>query len=371
MEKLSFEKAFEESEKIKRVVDNKEARDYREANLTVDLNNANSVLEEKEKELEEKDKELNEVWNTIEWLNEKHENLISEFKKILIESTTGLKRREMLYKDMEERISELFGVKNIKKISDEDSLALIKTKDPDDFKDEPLHVMLGDMSYLSLANEGGHRQGDELLSETGKTLKNEFADASRHGGDEFTTLVLLQKKDAEEKVARLEENIKKMKNISELARFGLNPNIDIGIAHFSEGLKVFQEIINIMEQDKTGKEKLAKLDILKEMQNIWVEIADKRSTIKKAQERIPVLLEKKKNNLEHYKELYKFLNKGAYGIDDSDLDDMNEKIKSGGSQDELIFEYIKEMELLNLEKRSGYEKAKETAILKTADNRIL
>ncbi|HAM88134.1 MAG: hypothetical protein US83_C0008G0058 [Candidatus Falkowbacteria bacterium GW2011_GWC2_38_22] len=357
MLKLSFEKAQADAQKMEKLMGENTARDYKEADILV--------------ELDDKKAELADAQDTIEWLNNKHEELIDEFKKMLIESTTGLKRREMLYKDMEEKISNLFGIENINDVSDEEVIALVKSKNPIDFKNEPLYVMLGDMSYLSLANEGGHSQGDELLGETGKAIKNEFTDASRHGGDEFTTLILLQKKVAEEKVAKLEEDIQKMKNISELGRFGLKPNMDIGIAHFSESLKAFQEIILIMEKTDAGKEKLAKLDALKEMQNIWLEIADKRSTLKKAMTRIPLLLGKKEKNPEEYKELYKFLNKGAYGIEAEDLEEIGTKIKNGANPEEVIFEYIKKMELLNLKKKSGYEKAKEEVIIRTADDRIL
>lgn len=357
MEKLSFENAQEEALGMENLVADKSARDYKEADLIVSL--------------DKKSAELKDAEEMIEWLNQKHEDLISEWRKALIESTTGLKRREALYKDMEEFISDLFGVEDISKISDKELLALFKTKNPVDFRGEPLHVMLGDMSYLSLANKGGHRQGDKFLGETGKTIKNEFASASRHGGDEFTTLILLGKDEAEKKVAKLETDIKNMKNIPELERYGLSPNIDIGIAHFSEGLKAFQEIISLMEKNNVGKAGLAKLNILREMEDIWLEIADKRSMVKKAQERIPILLEKRKNNPKEYKKLYKSLNKGAYDIDEKDLDVMDAKIKKGEDSNKLIFGFIKKMELKDLAKKTGYEKAKATAIIRTANKQIL
>ena len=83
------------------------------------------------------------------------------------------------------------------------------------------------------------------------------------------------------------------------------------------------------------------------------------------------MLGKKEKNPEEYKELYKFLNKGAYGIEAEDLEEIGTKIKNGANPEEVIFEYIKKMELLNLKKKSGYEKAKEEVIIRTADDRIL
>ncbi|MCK4540304.1 diguanylate cyclase [Candidatus Parcubacteria bacterium] len=359
MEKFSsdFYKDEEEAYEIKEKADKGLARDYQEADLMHKL--------QKTKD------ELDDAWNTIEWLNSKHEGLIGEYKDLFVESTTGLKRREFLYKDMDGKIAELLDIEKINNINDEEFLNILKSKSPDDFKNEPLYVMFGDMAYLSLANEGGHRSGDELLSETGKAVKDEFFGASRRGGDEFTTLVLLKKKEAEEKIRKLEEKIRGMKKIPSLEYYNLEPNMDIGIAHFSEGLKVFKEIAKSMEQTKEGKEKLSKLNILKELQNIWLEIADKRSSIKKAMERIPLLVKKRENEPKQYEELYGFLNKGAYSATDSDIEKMAEKIKKGENPEEVIFDYIKNKEHKSLKKLFGYEKVKAEIILKTADNKML
>lgn len=367
MEKFppSFHKDEEDAYRIKEKVEKGLARDYKEADLICELDKTKN-------ELRKTKNELNDVGDTIEWLNCKHEGLIGEYKNLFIDSTTGLKRRELLYKDMDEKIAELLGLERIKNIGDKEFLNILKSKSPDNFKNEPLYAMFGDMAYLALANEGGHRSGDELLSETGKAVKDEFSNASRgSGGDEFTTLILLKKEDAEEKIRRLEEKIKGIKEIPSFEYYNLEPNMDIGIAHFSEGLKVFQEIIESMEQTEKGKEKLSKLNILKEFQNIWLAIADKRSSVKKAMERVPLLADKRDNEPEQYKELYGFLNKGAYSATDGDIEKMAEKIEKGENSEKVIFDYIKRKEHKNLKKLSGNEKIKAEAILKIADKRFL
>lgn len=366
MEKFSsdFYKAEKDAYKIKKKVTKGLARDYKEADLMCDFDNTND-------ELQGVKGELNDAWGTIEWLNNKHESLIGEYKSLLIESTTGLKRREFLYKDMDGKIAELLDIEKINNIDDEEFLNILKLKSPDDFKNEPLYAMFGDMAYLALANEGGHRQGDELLSETGKAVKDEFSGASRRGGDEFTTLVLLKKKEAEEKIRKLEEKIRGMKKIPSFEYYNLEPNMDIGIAHFSEGLKIFKEIAKSMEQTKEGKEKLSKLNILKELQNTWLEIADKRSSIKKATERIPLLINKRNNEPKQYEELYGFLHKGAYSASNDDIEEMADEINKNKNQEKVIFDYIKRKEYKNLKKLSGYKKIKAEAILKIVDKRFL
>ena len=337
-------------------------------NLAEEMTGLNVRQEQK---ISQKDREIDDIWDQLEWLNSRHEDLIGEYKKSLIESTTGLKRRENLYKEMDNNLGKLLGVSDFRKKSDQEVLKLLTSVKPEVYSRAQLSVMLGDMAYLSLANEDGHREGDELLGRVGKAVKEELPGASRHGGDEFTALVLLDFNETEKKVKGLEESIKKLKKLPILERYDLEPSMDIGTAHIGEALGVFNEIIGNMKKSDKGRKKLGKIDILKEFEDTWLEIADKRSFIKKGKERIKLLIKTKKDRPKDYSEVIDFLRKGGYSIKDDELDILMNKTGSVKKEDGLIYSFIKEKEKASLDKLKGYNRVRAEAILKHVEPEML
>ncbi|MCK4553792.1 diguanylate cyclase [Candidatus Parcubacteria bacterium] len=302
----------------------------------------------------------------LEESNEITEDKAEELFKSLIDSTTGLKRREELFKDMDKKFEKLFGIESIKNLDNGKLLEVFDKHKADDFKSKHLNVMMGDMSYLSLANKEGHRTGDELLGRTGKVILEELHKASRHGGDEFTALIELGEQEAKDKVKKLELKIKKIKSIPILEKHKLEPNLDIGMAHFSEGYEAFKAVTEKIES-KEGREKLLKLNFLKELQNIWLEIADKRSFIKKGIRRIVLLIDFKKDKLKHnYSDIIDFLRKGGYNIKDGELEKLTEEIQAVANKDERIFAFIKKNEEAAIKEKNGIDRDKAEVVFKIA-----
>lgn len=289
-------------------------------------------------------------------INNLLEDRTEAYFKSLIEETTGLKRREALYRDMDAEIANIFEQDNVKNLSDEEFLDIIMQQRADDYKDVELNAMMGDMAYLSLANEEGHRVGDKLLGRTGEVIHQELRNASRHGGDEFTALIKAGQEEADKKVARLESAIEESKNISVLKDNNLKPKLDIGLAHFSEGLSAFQEVVREMEKTPEGKKKLMSINILKEFEDTWLEIADKRSALKKAFERTKQLIDlrRDRDGSEAYIRVIDFLRKGAFGIKDDEVDGLIGRIDSGEPLDDVVDDFITGKEKTNMSKLNGH-----------------
>ncbi len=98
---------------------------------------------------------------------------------------------------------------------------------------------------------------------------------------------------------------------------------------------------------------------LKEFNNIWMEIADKRAFLNKAEERIGVLIDKYKKDRKNYYNIIDYLRKGAYDIKDEEVKRFAEE---NASRKEIV-NFIKERELEKLAMLKGYEKRKAKAIL--------
>ncbi len=301
----------------------------------------------------------------LEELNNVTENKAEELFESLIDSTTGLKRRDGLFKSMDKKFDELFGAENMKNLGNEELLEIFNKHKADDFKSMPMNVMMGDMSYLSLVNKDGHVAGDELLGHSGKAIFQELNKAFRHGGDEFTALINLEEKAVKDKVKQLESSIKNIKNIPVLKKYKLDPNLDIGTAHFSEGFEAFKKIMEKLES-RAGEEKLPALNLYKELQNVWLEIADKRSFIKKGASRIALLIDLKQERQEQYSEIINSIRKGGYDITDEELDGLIKEIQSGAGQDEKIFSFIKEKEDTDIRSKEGYDRDRSEVVFKIA-----
>ncbi|NQU99420.1 MAG: hypothetical protein HQ538_01670, partial [Parcubacteria group bacterium] len=173
-------------------------------------------------------------------------------KELMFDSVTGFSKRERLYLKLENELPELLGA-NIEDLEPEDLSKLFKTK-ADELKDESLSVMMSDVSFLSLANEKGHASGDQLLRLIGNAGREAGApsaenyeedgkydfEAQRHGGDEMTAIIRSDLSGAKEKA--LEFKLKVSKQEIGKALYGLQPNIDTGVAHISEALEALKEL---------------------------------------------------------------------------------------------------------------------------------
>jgi len=287
-------------------------------------------------------------------LNEVLENRTEELRQAYIDSVTGLERRERLFMKMDKKLEIIFGF--TEKNSDTDKLNKI-IDDNRDFKDSNLSVMAGDISFLSLVNVEGHRTGDKLLKNYGDLLLKSAIKGYRHGGDEVTAMFDIPEKEAEAEIEEIKNKVKELKNIKILRDHGLEPNLDTGTAHLREAIKVFGELA----KDQGAKEALLKKNPVKEFENIWLEIADKRSQINKGRTRINLLLDRL-NDKKSYQKLVGFLRKGGYNITDEEIFDLADKAEN--KKEEEINNFINKKEEEIIQGKEGYDKLRAKTINK-------
>ncbi len=287
------------------------------------------------------------------------------YLKAIMDEVTGLKRRHGLFDNLDERIHEIFNLMNEEgdycEISDKKWIELFENYELGE-EGEEFFLGMCDLSYLSLANEAGHALGDDLLGQSGRTLevevkKGESGEAQRHGGDELTF-------NLNEGYARVKEIVKDVKNNftnninhTGIENAGLKPNIDIGVASFNEGMKAFKKIL----QNKEARAELEKSgNILKAFNQIWLNIADKRSAIDKGITRIPLLIKSYIDDREQYDKNVSFLRKGGYNIKDSEVKQLSRKVKNVSDKEarEFVIDFIKKKEREILDGLGGVEKIK-------------
>jgi GGDEF domain-containing protein len=288
---------------------------------------------------------------------ENNTKLRSELKEALTDPTTGLEVRKELFKTMHAEIGAILGISNIDKADPEELRAILSGINPDDYKNFPLYVMMSDMSYLSLANKDGHKAGDALLASVGQATKKTLR-GFRHGGDEITALIKLNYLDCKQAIKKYKKDVNDAKAPDVLKQYGLKPNVDVGVAHFSEGLKAFQELIKTPE----GAEVLQKKDPLKELENLWLEIADKKTELEKGKARILLMMNLIKSSPEDFDDLYGFLNKGGYGIKPEELTELNEQLNQGKNINEIVFSFIKKREQAEKKAEEEFDKQKDKII---------
>jgi GGDEF domain-containing protein len=270
---------------------------------------------------------------------ENNSTLRAELKEALTDPITGLEVRKELFRTMHAEIGVVLGISNIENMDPEELRNILITLNSDSYKQFPLQVMMSDMSYLSLANKDGHKAGDELLASVGQATRKSLH-GFRHGGDEITALIKLNSKDCKMAIKNFKKDVSQAKAPEVLRRYGLRPNVDVGVAHFSEGLRAFQELMLTPE----GAEVLQTKNPLKELENIWLEIADKKAELEKGKARILLMMNLIKSSPEDFDDLYGFLNKGGYGITAEELKLLNEQLISGKNINEIVFSFIKDRE---------------------------
>lgn len=345
----------------------------------------------------------------VEYLNSKLENTRQEFIDAILDSVSGLERREGLYRIMDEVLTRRLD-------SAKDDKRLVESLKEGDMggsnKGGDMCVMMGDVSFLALANEAGHDSGDELIRGIGDALNKageEFNMVSyRHGGDEITSLY--EQREGEGSVWDAIEEIKqavKDKSITQLEKYGLDPNIDYGVAYFKEACDVARDLLNYpatkekldlilkgkersyeedgkgesIADDREGQQEVFEKEFIKkgavdELKDIWVEIADKRCFIDKCITRIGLLMRLFHEDRERYGDAMSFLRKGAYNISDEKVrelygilyeegDDSSEEVKEERFQKE-VERFIFQKEKQTIIKAEGYKQVRSKFILAQA-----
>ena len=315
--------------------------------------------------------------------NREARKMLSKFRQVLkekvlelrlakIDTTTNLKIRSYFFSEtIPKELAKILGPE-IKDFDDEQWFKFLMDENKGLEKIE-LSAVEADVSYLNVANRDGHTSGDNLLEKIGelvaedrKTKKN----AHRYGGDEFAYL-FGDSGEAEFKMKTLQKNFSEAVDISNLAKYGLKPNLDFGKASFSEALSVFRDLA----KNEKGGEWIQKDKVFKEFNTIWLMLADKRASINKAKTRIPLLMEKyqKGFNLEgvvidqeaakHYDFLMGYLGKGAYEISKTKIAELiKQSGNDGAERDELVWQYIQEIEQGKLSESQEYLALRDKAV---------
>ncbi|PLX27502.1 hypothetical protein C0583_03035 [Candidatus Parcubacteria bacterium] len=264
----------------------------------------------------------------LEYVNESREK---ELYKAKYDELTGLKRRGELFSIANKEIERIFGIKK-NGIETREDLERILFDESKNIETEKIHIMMGDISFLSIANEGGnHASGDELLKKIADRLKSNIRNVCRHGGDEVTTIYKGDFEDFNKILKKTQSEINAIDDHSVMNKYDLEVNLDVGTASMAEAISVLKELsIGGMVGREAGS------NILSDLKDIWLEIADKRASVAKAQKRIRLLLERKNQN----KEIMSGLRKGAYDINDTEI----AYLLNNNNLDENIDKYIKDSE---------------------------
>lgn len=287
----------------------------------------------KEKQIKSHETEQAEM---LKKLMEELEQQKAENKRIKTENTelkkdgaSGLRRRELLFRTAESDLKEMIPdlLKDIELAGDKELKEKVSEWDLEKLKDAKFSVLMSDTAYLSLVNDlgGGHKAGDSLLKNIGKVATEEMGSpevekedkearfiAYRHGGDEFTGIIRDNLKNAGTLAKELGLKVEKSK-IEVLEKFGLLPHLDVGVAHLSEGLEAFKELVLAGVEIPGG-------DRMRKIENLLIDIADQRATLDKMKTRIPLLMELRAKRPDAYKDLIDNLRKGAKGTTDEEVD---------------------------------------------------
>ncbi len=331
------------------------------------IKNKSATIEEMKKEIEELKVETERLGMDVDFLGPLAEQALFEAR---FDPVTGLKNRRELYKKTAPQIKELLGVRADEELDDEYWLHIIQnTKET--FEDTDLHIMMSDISFLGLVNDlVGHNSGDKLLKNISDKMRTVVGECFRHGGDEITSTLNFPIEQLEKIKKQAQKEINNIAGLPGLESSALRPNIDIGFANFSEALKVYKELLIHDSEHKevdqgelldasSGHQEMDK-NVLRNLHNIWLDIADKRTSIDKAKKRIVVLIDRFNNG----QKINGALTKAAYGMDTEELKTLADKYNSGENIIEEIEEFIKQKEMIKLKEAGSREKKITELILK-------
>lgn len=321
------------------------------------INKTNSIANDQENLKNQNDH----LQKEIEQLKTQNDVLLDELVSRMKDSVTGLRGRKDFYEGLEKIIT--------------DTIEGI----PDDFTEKlkqlDVSIFVSDMSYLSLANEIGHKGGDELLRSFGEAAREagspkitkefvfsdfnkgaapddsqkfDYFEVNRAGGDEFCGRATA--KQIEEKTKLLAQKFSEQ-SVPTLEKYKLSPNIDIGIAHLPEAVDAYERIKR-HKAESGSRENIITKEVVRKITDIFFEIAERRSVINKCIKRVELLMNLKKG--EEYDRLGVFLKKGACNISDKEVDELikikedvfqqPESEKSGGKKwNKTLMSKVKEL----------------------------
>jgi GGDEF domain-containing protein len=272
---------------------------------------AENALQRKKQKLEEEVSAHQETAETLEWA-------WATYLKALEDEVTGFLRRGELYKRIDRFIHSRLGL-GPEKLTDDEWLEILKNTDNQTaLTKDKKYVLMGDVSYLSFANKAGHSAGDDLLKFISAQIKNQGVRGFRHGGDEITAFLEKSPEEIKHDLEKISANIQQDPKIEIFQKYNLKPNVDFGLANINEALTIFNQLTEIPDCPKI----IASLDTLKQFENIWIEIADKRSAINKGQVRISELMDWYDNNREIFNVLINYLRKGGYDISNTEIENL-------------------------------------------------
>jgi GGDEF domain-containing protein len=270
------------------------------------------------------------------------------------DEVTGLRRRGELYRQAGDALKEIFGIEKGKHLSQADFLDRIREHKDDPRLDE-LHLMMSDVSFLSVANRGSHDDGDRLLKDISRAMSGDLGICSRHGGDEISALLHGQPDQIRQLLAKAKAKVGALEGVANLKAFNLKPNVDLATASLAEAIDLAEKL------EAAGIERRSeKQDASSDLLDTWVSLADKKAGLEKAKERLELLIERRRNG----EVILNDLRKSVYDIEDPEIDRLLAEIAGGQDQERLIRDFIKINEYDSLEKEdSDYKRARGKIIL--------
>ncbi len=181
-------------------------------------------------------------------------------------------------------------------------------------------VALGDLAYVSLLNHfRGHSGGDEYLQSVGMvfraTEKIPYDLPGRLGGDEFVLMCLRQYAEVVKKTCgQIEDGVA----LIPLGISGINlpSHIDIGLANFSQAFGVFRANVEHLWREREAYPQGGRV---KELVNILVNLADRRSDATKVYGRVRLLVDLILSDPLAFDKCFAFLSKGGGNISREDV----------------------------------------------------
>jgi GGDEF domain-containing protein len=313
-------------------------------------------LHQKELEIGELKEENMRIGEDLEYVNYALENKIQEAR---YDAVTGLESRKSFFARMDKTIKTVLGIPRDKTLDNEEWQNIIndeKTKKLGNY----LYVAFGDVSYLTVANRGGrHEEGDEMLHDTAQAVNGVMPYSARLSGDELASVIVGTRQEVIDKIAKAKHKVAEQDHVSNLKVNNLVANIDIGEASFSEALDVYKKL---SEKGFERREGLVNID--RDIKNIWMNIADKRSSIIKTKDRIKLLLNRKERGEKFLGDLAKSI----YGIEPKLIEELLTSIEESNDQEVAIDEFIKNQEIQAMNKIEGdHNKAQIKEVLSLLD----
>ncbi|MBU2025633.1 MAG: diguanylate cyclase [Patescibacteria group bacterium] len=292
------------------------------------------------------------------------EQLRGEYQKLCRNPVSGLRVRPLFYKELnaqvENQLEQILSrggeipIAEWKNLSDQEFNQLISGLEPEKLKQVPLSVMLGDVSYLSLANKFGHHVGDRLLENVGQSAIQVTEDYQKKhpdkkpssveffhlGGDEFTGLFSADLEQSRSIVQELTQTINQtpLRDIGVFQKnFEEKMHLDIGLSHFSEAVAACQEFL---KQARIQESKAPIKRSFKTFIDIWTGIADKRQSLDKALTRVTQLKKYFVYSREVYNDIVPTQRKGALGMSNDELEALIQREKQGENWNNIVKQFI-------------------------------